>query len=206
LSSSPESLAGPPAGDVLVVFDLEYTAWEGSLERGWSAPGEHREIVQVGAVRLDTLAGWKEVASLSRLVRPRVNPRLSAYLIALTGITQERVDVEGVDLAEALAELIAFGVGAVFCSNGPDGEVIAENCRLRQVPLTLGPERFIDVRPYLARRLCRPSDEIDSYRLAREFCGTGAGRAHDALADARGVAAALRQIVQPISHKPRVSH
>lgn len=27
-----------------VLFDTEYTGWEGSQERGWSAPGEYREL------------------------------------------------------------------------------------------------------------------------------------------------------------------
>jgi hypothetical protein len=40
-----------PHGD-FVVADLEYTAWEGALARGWSAPGDFREIVQIGAVRV----------------------------------------------------------------------------------------------------------------------------------------------------------
>ena len=37
----------------VVVFDTEFTAWQGSMERGWSGPGEHKEIVQIGAVLLD---------------------------------------------------------------------------------------------------------------------------------------------------------
>ena len=39
----------------IVVCDLEYTAWAGSLQRGWSDPGEHREIVQIAAIRLSTV-------------------------------------------------------------------------------------------------------------------------------------------------------
>jgi len=180
----------------VVVFDLEYTAWKGSIARNWSAPGEHREIVQVGAVRLNPALAWRETASLTVLVRPRINPRISDYLIALTGITQERVDAEGVALDEALAQLAALGEGATFWSNGPDGEVIAENCMLIRFPSPIAPERFIDVRPFLARMLQRSPSEIDSYRLAGEFCGGNPGHAHDALADARGVAAALRWVLQ----------
>ena len=32
-----------------VVYDLEYTAWEGSLERNWGGPNEDPEIIQIGA-------------------------------------------------------------------------------------------------------------------------------------------------------------
>src|SRR5882762_1688961 len=80
LNQLPEVVPSEGAGHNVVVYDLEYTAWEGSQARGWSGPGEHREVVQIGAVRLDPHRGWAETASLARLVRPRINPRLSAYL------------------------------------------------------------------------------------------------------------------------------
>ena len=44
-------------GGEFVLFDLEFTAWEGSLERGWSEPWEAREIIQIGAVRVKDDAG-----------------------------------------------------------------------------------------------------------------------------------------------------
>ena len=70
-----------------VAVDLKYTSWEGSLERGWSRPHEHREVVQIGAVRLDAGNGFAEVDALDVLVRPQRNPVLSEYFVALTGIT-----------------------------------------------------------------------------------------------------------------------
>ena len=94
------------------------------------------------------------------------------------------------------AELIALEPAAVFCSNGPDGKVLAENCRLTQSPSLANPERFVDIRPFLSRALRRSSDPIDSCRLAEESGGSAAGRVHDALADARGVAAALRCLLR----------
>lgn len=32
-----------------VIFDTEYTTWEGAADRDWTGPGEHREVVQIGA-------------------------------------------------------------------------------------------------------------------------------------------------------------
>ena len=32
--------------DRFVIYDTEYTAWEGSLARNWSGPNEHRELLQ----------------------------------------------------------------------------------------------------------------------------------------------------------------
>lgn len=43
--------AGLPLDGTIVVFDLEWTAWEGSKARGWDGPGEEMEIVQIGVRR-----------------------------------------------------------------------------------------------------------------------------------------------------------
>jgi hypothetical protein len=44
-----------PEGDALctfVVFDLEFTSWQGALEQDWAAPGQLRDGVQIGVLRL----------------------------------------------------------------------------------------------------------------------------------------------------------
>ena len=38
----------------IIIFDTEFTAWEGSLARNWNGPGEYREIIQIGAILVDT--------------------------------------------------------------------------------------------------------------------------------------------------------
>jgi inhibitor of KinA sporulation pathway (predicted exonuclease) len=76
----------------LVVFDLEWTAWPGSFERDWSGPGELREIIQFGAVKADVANNLAETGHFECFARPTVNPILSDYIIALTGITQPDVD------------------------------------------------------------------------------------------------------------------
>ncbi len=38
-----------PLDGAIVVFDLEWTAWEGSKARDCDGPGEEMEIVQFGA-------------------------------------------------------------------------------------------------------------------------------------------------------------
>jgi hypothetical protein len=35
-----------------VVFDLEFTSWQGALEQDWAAPGQLRDGVQIGVLRL----------------------------------------------------------------------------------------------------------------------------------------------------------
>jgi len=98
----------------IVIFDLEFTAWEGSVASRWSRPGEYTEVVQIGAVKLaaDSL---KELDSFEMLVKPRINPKLSDYLVALTGITNERLEAFGVDFITAYRAFLDFvGDGAIW--------------------------------------------------------------------------------------------
>jgi inhibitor of KinA sporulation pathway (predicted exonuclease) len=178
--------------DALVVWDTEFTAWPGSQERGWTGPGEHRELLQIGAVALDATAGFAEIAAFERIVRPKINPRLSQYFIDLTGITQQRVDGEGVLFPRALDDFAAFvnrwtgQVGAF----GRDDLVLGENCTLHGIapPIALG--RFRDLRPALEAAIGRTG--MMSSELPR-FVGLPVpGQAHDALADARAIASVLR--------------
>ena len=94
--------------DKAVVFDLEFTSWPGSNERNWSLPEEDREVVQIGAVKIDTSKGLREIDSFNILVRPLKNPLLSEYFINLTGITQKQVDNQGNSFPNALLHFMDF--------------------------------------------------------------------------------------------------
>ena len=79
----------PPAeAPTITVFDLEYTAWECSMARHWLEPGQYKEVVQIGAVKLDG-RDLSILGEFDLLVRPRINPMLSPYFEALTGITND---------------------------------------------------------------------------------------------------------------------
>ncbi len=180
--------------DPVVVFDLEYTAWEGAMARRWTGPGEHREVIQIGAV---LLAGPElaEAAALDLLVKPAVNPVLSDFIIAFTGITNEAVAADGLDLAAALDRLAAFaGPAAPLLSNGDDGDVIAESCGLQGIVVPLARDRFVDMHGAIARALGRPPDTFVSAGLPEILGLASTGRAHTGLADARAIAAALRHL------------
>lgn len=170
-----------------VVYDLEYTTWEGARDRGWTGPGEHREVVQLGAVRLD------DGAELSLLVKPRLNPVLSDYFTQLTGVTQERVEAEGIGFEAALARLEAFAAGAVLVSNGADEAVLRENCRLTGIPFPFE-GRCRDVSALLGR-LAGANTHVFSCHMIAAFGLEGAEAAHDALGDARQVAQVLHHLL-----------
>jgi len=64
--------------ETFIIYDTEYTSWEGAHARGWDGPGEEKELVQIGAIRVQN---FKEVDALLLYVQPRINPDLSDYFI-----------------------------------------------------------------------------------------------------------------------------
>ena len=149
-------------------------------------------MVQIGAVSLDAGGGFDETDALDILVRPQRNPVLSDYFVALTGITNERLAAEGTDLTNALDALAAFADGASLLSNGADCDVIEENCLLIDVANPVPPSRWRDIAPDLQRILKR--DHLASAEIPAVLGLPAPGPAHDALADARAIAAGLRHL------------
>lgn len=175
-----------------VFFDIEWTAWEGSAARNWSAPGEYREIVQIGAVRVNVADAFAEIESFHVLVRPLINSTLSDYFVSLTGLTQRRVDAEGVTFAEALEGLASFLGSEDAYSNGRDKDILAENCRLYRLPFPFARNRFVNLRPVFSEATGLPPQALVSGKLPTILGFGPDNEVHDALADARAVASAAR--------------
>ncbi|MEU9571090.1 3'-5' exonuclease [Streptomyces massasporeus] len=181
-----------------VVFDLEFTSWQGALEQGWGAPGQLREIVQIGALRLRE--DFSVAEEFEVLVRPVVNPRLSDYFTGLTGIAQERVDREGVPPAEALGDFLEFCRGQSVLSYGNDMVVLGENlgwarARGEEVKNGFLPAHFLTIRPWL--NALAPATTASSSGRLWQVLGlprpTG-GQEHSALFDCRSLAAAIAHL------------
>ena len=175
-----------------VVFDLEFTAWAGSMASRWSRDGEHTEIVQIGAVKLDADSlGLTD--EFECLVQPRVNPELSRYLTELTGITNEMLAAKAVDFITAYRAFLDFVGPSPIWAFGRDDLIIADNLKLyaweglpippysNAVPWFL--QHGIDLR---GKHAC---DVAEAAGAAFD------GRQHDALSDARGVAAGIRAVI-----------
>lgn len=179
-----------------IVYDLEFTAWPGSRQTNWSRPGEHREIVQIGAVRVAPGRSCAEISCFERIVKPRINPILSPYLIDLTGLSQERVDREGVSFRQAMDDFRAFtgDPSTILAAFGGDAEIISENCALNRCAAVFLPAQMLDIRPFIERALAIEGQDVSSGELPLRLGYPPAGHAHDGLADARAIAMALRHI------------
>ncbi len=175
------------------MFDLEFTAWAGSRQRGWSLPGEKRELVQIGAVKLDasSLAITEEFETL---VRPRYNPRLSDYFTALTGITNEALEAGGVDFVPAYRAFLEFTEDAPLWAFGRDDLIFEENIRLYGWSRTFTVPPYNNVIPWFAGIGIDLTGKHAS-DVAEAAGSVFEGRRHNALADAHGVAAGIRKAV-----------
>lgn len=177
----------------LIVMDLEWTAWEGSWQRHWTGPGEEMEIVQIGAVRLADTPALEELSAFEILVRPRINPTLDRYFTDLTGIVQDRLDRDGVDLKTALTEFAEFtGPSTAAFGFGDEFTHIVTNCQLYGLANPFADCRCDDVRTAVMSTL-----GIDRVPNSSELPGLmdfpPPGAMHQGLADSRCVAEALRR-------------
>jgi len=175
-----------------IVFDLEFTAWIGSMASRWTREGEHTEIVQIGAVKLDAET-LKVTEEFDCLVRPRVNPVLSQYLIDLTGITNEMLDAKAVDFITAYRGFLDFVGPSPIWAFGRDDLIFADNLKLYAWDALPVPP-YSNVIPWFAEHGIdlRGKHACD---VAEASGAVFEGRKHDALSDARGVAAGIQAVV-----------
>lgn len=177
-----------------VVFDLEFTAWEGSWDSGWDKPGEFRELLQIGAVKVDR--SFAPIVEFEVIVRPRLNPILSPYIQTLTGLSNADVQARGVDYVEAWNAFVGFADGLPIFSFGRDDLIFADNVRLYGLTTLPPAPPFHDLRHWLARQ------GMDIERRNFHACDVGPaagvpfqGHTHDGLADAHSVAAGVAALI-----------
>jgi inhibitor of KinA sporulation pathway (predicted exonuclease) len=132
----------------IIIFDTEYTSWKGSLESNWEKANEHREIIEIGAIKVSS--NENIVGKFSVIVKPYINKTLSVYIKELTGINQSDIDERGLNLVEALIKFKQFcgNEGVILAlSNGGDDRIIGENLKLINETFYLNNVIFIDVQP-----------------------------------------------------------
>lgn len=190
--------------DTVVFYDTEFTTWEGAMENDWSLPGQYRELVQIGAVRFD-LETLKTHAEFLILVKPVKNPVLSDYFIDLTGITNEAVQKDGLDFPDAFAKFAAFVGDAPTACFGNDDGVMRENLGFHGLPNGEHLFKSFNICPWFQQE-GKPygiKGKINSGKLASVLgAKMEAIQEHNALHDARSIAAAYRFLIEKGAKSP----
>lgn len=186
----------------IIIFDTEFTAWEGSHARNWTGPGEYREIVQIGAIRIDPQTLQEKAPPFEILVRPQINKVLSAYFTRLTGITNEAVQKHGVLFALAAELFHGYARGAKLHCYGRDIDVLNENIALYGLENKTMPFSGRSIAPWfkknggdLPARAKVKKLELCSGNMARIVGAEFNAAAHSGLTDARSLRTAIEHLV-----------
>jgi inhibitor of KinA sporulation pathway (predicted exonuclease) len=182
-----------PGLTTLTVFDLEFTAWECSMATHWLRPGEFKEVVHIGALKLEAQS-FAVLDECDLLVRPRINPELSSYFENLTGITSAQVQRRGLDFADAYGRFAAFADGGSICAFGHDEGILEENIRLYGLQDMPPLPEFFDLRAWFAGHGVDPRGML-SCEMGPALGVPFRGRLHNALDDARSLAGAMQALV-----------
>ena len=160
----------------------------------WSRPGEFTELVQIGAIRVNARTFAVE-SEMEVLVRPRINPVLSDYFTALTGITNEDVAERGIDFVEAYRAFLEFTRDCTTLAFGTDDLIFADNIRLYALQGMGAPPPFINLRPWFNANGV-PTAKLHSCDVGPALGIAFEGRQHNALADTRSLAAGIRVMLE----------
>ena len=178
----------------VIVYDTEFTTWPGAQDNNWAESWQHREIVQIAAIRFDPVS-QKEEDEFSILIRPAINPVLSDFFIELTGITNEQVLAEGIDFPAALQKFRDFAGGSPCVSYGGDAVVIRENCVLNNLSQDF---KDFDIRPWFQKEGAQFGihKKTNSGKLAKTLgAEMNVIQEHNALHDVRSICAAYRFLI-----------
>ena len=123
-----------------IIFDTEFTSWQGSQERNWSDKNEYMELVQIGALKVEKKKDYLDIKEVfSIYCKPEINPILSQYFIDLTNISQETVDTQGFSFSKSIQLFYQFckdnnGNKLPLYSYGNDYGIIQYNLNLKKTP------------------------------------------------------------------------
>jgi len=196
-----------------IIFDCEFLCVAGSQSRFWCAAHDPDPVIaQIGAVKLGLEDGFPLLETYRAYVRPidRHGNRyaIDSFFTKLTGITEDKIEAEGVALQEALAGVDRFSDGARFWSWGKDElNMVAISCYVAGVEPSIPARRF-DNAVKLVIAAGMPIDDIaktPSNKLA-DYYGVERPplQGHDALDDALSVAYALQHLLKTGKLQPDV--
>lgn len=179
-----------------ILYDTEYTSWEGSLQRLWSGEGEEREIVQISAIFVKDLQSLNGTNFFSVYTKPIINPMLSNYFTNLTGIKQHTIDNFGISISEGLEKFSTFSKDKVCLCWGDDLLVINENIKLHNLRTSLYMLKHIDLRDVFNKFGVETSHynsgTIETF--SKEETIIRSGSEHNALSDCISMLAALLKL------------
>ncbi len=195
-----------------IIFDCEFLCLEGSQRRSWCAAHDPDPVVaQVGAVKLGLEGDFAILDRYKAYIRPidRFGEQyaLDPFFTALTGVTEENIEAEGISLQDAIAGLDRFSDGARLWSWGKDElNMMAISCYVAGIQPSIPAHRFDNaVKLLLAAGMPiedlakTPSDKLSDYYGVQH----PPLRGHDALDDALSISYTLQHLMRAGNLQPK---
>jgi DNA polymerase-3 subunit alpha (Gram-positive type) len=178
------------------VIDLEWTSWKLNycgkyLEKEKRKKWQKKEIIQIGAIKFDKNYKFKE--KLNLITKPKINKKLSRYIVNLTSITNKVIDKKGIEFLDGFNKLKKFSKNShIFC-NGNDGEVLRENLEYNN---SFSKEiKVINIKKILEKKYKIPKNYLHSPKLKTYFgYKYSKKKAHHALFDCQSIILAMKKI------------
>jgi DNA polymerase III alpha subunit (gram-positive type) len=192
-------------GTEIVVYDTEYWAAQGALERCWHGIDDQLPVlIQIGAYKVRLEEGLPLISELVSFITPigRTGEAitLNKYFSDLTGITQEKIDREGKHPREAIAEFHEFTGNRTMYSYGDDVvDTFLPTCFAIDIKCPFNLHQAKDAR-HILRKSGVTEAEISTNRsgsIAHHF-GVESRKLHehDAKDDAFSLLEAMRHLVK----------
>lgn len=165
--------------DKIIVIDIEATCWE----KGQAPENGKSEIIEIGICKLNMSDGSIE-DKRSYFIRP-VHSGVSEYCTALTGITPEKLEREGISLKEACSHIknrYSSLQRAYAGYGGFDRSIMESQCREAGIRFPFS-ESYLDVKVLMSLMSGEKAAGLIREMHARniEFQGTAHSGADDAL-------------------------
>jgi inhibitor of KinA sporulation pathway (predicted exonuclease) len=178
-----------------IILDLEWTSWKGNYY-GKNKQYEKRsakqkeEIIQIGAVKINQ--NFKLIKKLSIYVKPKINPKLSKYIMKLTHISQKTIDSRGLSFKNAFNIFSKFTKKSQIICNGTDEKIMKKNLDLNKIQKIV---KMTNIKQLLITKYKIPKDYCHS-PLIQSYFGYKIIKknTHNALHDCISILRALRKI------------
>ncbi len=171
-----------------IFIDTEFAYKEMFLERRMPKQEDSKEIVQIAALKWDTLE-HKEIAFKNYFITPYSLKELPPFFVELTNIDDTIVKTKGTNFEEVLEDLIIFCKDSDIWTFNNDYHVFTQNCEMRNIfnPFKTA---FTRVKPLLSKWGIDP-DKYSSGTLYQAAGLNMKGHVHNALHDVRSMARAV---------------
>lgn len=171
-----------------VYVDTEYMYDDMFFVQRMPKDTDKKQIIQIAAILFDTSTG-KELDHFDVLVKPIFHEKLPDFFVKLTSITQDDVDMEGIEFIDALRDFSDFVQDYPIWTFNNDYHVFQQNCDFHTIDNPFS-KPFEKVKPKLSTWNIDP-EKYSSGTLYKAVGLQMDGHVHYALHDVRSMAHAV---------------